>query len=162
MRFGPCVSNPDVRDWSVVASLFASLAVQGNNRIEMGVGRGDSSMRVMGRQPASVARMAKFVKTVKAIVRGEEVTYDNCVAPVRLPWATGYDLPIWVAAYGPKALAAAGTYGDGLILQVADPELCRWFIDQALAAGNAAGRDMSSFKVMSAAPTWVGSFHRRR
>ncbi len=162
MRFGPCVTNPDVRDWSVVASLFASLAVQGNNRIEMGVGRGDSSMRVMGRQPASVVRMAKFVKTVKAMVRGEEVTYDNSVAPVRLPWATGYDLPIWVAAYGPKALAAAGTYGDGLILQVADPELCRWFIDQALAAGNAAGRDMSSFKVMSAAPTWVGSFHRRR
>ena len=26
MRFGPCVTNPNVRDWSVAASLYASLA----------------------------------------------------------------------------------------------------------------------------------------
>ncbi len=156
MKFGPCVTNPNVRDWSVAASLFGSLALQSGNRIEIGLGRGDSSMRVMGKKPANIARMNAFIQAIKAMVRGEEVQYDECPAPVKLAWATGYDLPIWVAAYGPKALAASGTHGDGLILQIAEPDLCKWFIDQAMAAGKAAGRDMSKFKVMSAAPTWVG------
>lgn len=156
MKFGPCVTNPNVRDWSVAASLYASLALQSGNRIEIGLGRGDSSMRVMGKKPANIARMNAFIQAAKAMVRGEEVQYDECPAPVKLEWATGYELPFWVAAYGPKALAAAGTHGDGLILQIADPDLCKWFVGQAMAAGKAAGRDMSGFKVMSAAPTWVG------
>lgn len=156
LRFGPCVTNPDVRHWSVAASLFASLAVEGGNRIDMGVGRGDSSMRVMGRRPASVARMTRFVCAVKALVRGDEVRYEDAAAPVRLSWATGYELPVWIAAYGPRALAAAGEHGDGLILQLADPALCGWFAAQAIAAGRAAGRDMLAYRVMSAAPTWVG------
>ena len=156
LRFGPCVTNPDVRDWSVAASLFASLAAEGGNRIDMGVGRGDSSMRVMGRPPASVERMSRFVDAVKALVRGEDIRYDGAAGPVRLEWATGYELPVWVAAYGPRALAAAGAHGDGLILQLADPDLCAWFGRQAIAAGRAAGRDMTGYRVMSAAPTWVG------
>ena len=139
LRFGPCVTNPDVRDWSVAASLFASLAAEGGNRIDMGVGRGDSSMRVMGRRPASVARLTRFVDAIKAMVRGDEVHYEGAAAPVRLAWATGYELPVWVAAYGPKALAAAGEHGDGLILQLADPDLCAWFGAQAVAAGRDAG-----------------------
>lgn len=157
LRFGPCVTNPDVREWSVAASLFASLAAEGGGRIDMGVGRGDSSMRVMGRKPASVARLSRFVDAVKAMVRGDEVRYEGAVAPVRLDWATGYELPVWVAAYGPKALAAAGEHGDGLILQLADPDLCAWFGAQAATAGRDAGRDMTGYRIMSAAPTWVGA-----
>ena len=49
MRFGPCVTNPGVRDWSVAASLFGSLAFQSGGRFDIGVGRGDSSLRVMGK-----------------------------------------------------------------------------------------------------------------
>ena len=45
MRFGPCVTNPGVRDWSVAASLFGSLAFQSRGRFDIGVGRGDSSLR---------------------------------------------------------------------------------------------------------------------
>src|SRR3972149_496154 len=36
MRFGPCVTNPDVRDWSVAASLFASLALSRGGRFDAG------------------------------------------------------------------------------------------------------------------------------
>jgi len=69
---------------------------------------------------------------------------------------------VWFAAYGPKALAAAGTAGDGLIIQLADPWLVKWFTDQALAAGKEAGRDMSNYRVMSAAPVWVGDMAKAR
>jgi len=108
MRFAPCVTNPDVRDWSLAASLYGSLAAQSNGRIDIGLGRGDSSRRVMGNKPASMERLAEFTTKVKAMVRGEEVTYDNCPNPVKFPWADGYELPVWIAAYGPQALKVAG------------------------------------------------------
>jgi len=157
MRFGPCVTNPNIRDWSLAASLYASLAHQSEGRFDLGLGRGDSSMRVMGKKPATLARLAEFTNKVKAMVRGEEVTYGECENPVKLPWATGYDLPVWVGAYGPKALATAGEVGDGVILQIAEPGLIKWFADQCIAAGEAAGRDMSNFKVQAAAPAYFGS-----
>jgi probable F420-dependent oxidoreductase len=162
MRFGPCVTNPGVREWSVAASLFATLAKDSGGRIDMGVGRGDSSRRVLGHKPLNVETMVEFCEAVKAMVRGEEVRYDEEARPVQLPWAEGYRLPVWYAAYGPKALAAAGQHGDGLIIQLADPWLVQWFAGQAVEAGQAAGRDMSGFRVMSAAPVWVGDMQTAR
>ncbi len=156
MRFGPCVTNPNVRDWSVAASLFGAMAVQSGGRFDMGVGRGDSSVRVMGKRPATVARLVEFCDAVKAMVRGETVQYDGCPEPVTFNWTGGYEMPVWVAAYGPKALAAAGTAGDGLIVQLADTLLCQWFSNQAVAAGKQAGRDMAGYRVMACAPVWVG------
>ncbi|MFB9134560.1 TIGR03842 family LLM class F420-dependent oxidoreductase [Vibrio sp. AK197] len=157
MRFGPCVTNPNIRDWSLAASLYGSLAAQSEGRIDIGLGRGDSSMRVMGKKPAPLARVAEFTRKVKAMVKGEEVTYGECENPVKLPWADGYDLPVWIAAYGPKALATAGEVGDGLILQIGEPQLVKWFADQAIAAGQAQGRDMSNFKIQAAAPAYFGT-----
>ena len=157
MKFSPCVNRPDVRDWSHAASTFGSLALQSEGRFEIGLGRGDSANRVMGKKPATLARLTEFSQKVKAMIRGEEVMYDGCAVPVKFPWATGYELPVHIAAYGPKALATAGKHGDGLILQIGDPDLVKWFTDQALAAGKEAGRDMSDFKVVAAAPAYFGS-----
>ncbi len=157
MRFGPCVTNPNVRDWSVAASMFSSLALQSGGRFDIGLGRGDSSMRVMGKKPAGLSRLTEFAQKVKALARGEEVTYEECPEPVQFDWAASYDLPVWIAAYGPKALATAGRHGDGVILQIAEPALISWFVEQCRTAGKAAGRDMSAFRVMSAAPAYFGS-----
>jgi probable F420-dependent oxidoreductase len=162
MRFGPCVTNPAVRDWSVAASLYATLAIQSGGRFDLGIGRGDSSRRMLGRKPETVERMIEFAESVKKMVKGDTVKYSEEYAEVTLPWATGYELPVWYAAYGPKALAASGQYGDGLIIQLADPWLVEWFSDQALDAGKAAGKDMSGFRIMSAAPVWVGDMNKAR
>ena len=156
MRFGPCVTNPNTRDWSHAASLFGSLAKQSGGRFDIGLGRGDSAVRVMGKKPANLAKLEEFTHLVKALVRGEEAHYGECPAPVKFSWAEGYELPVWVAAYGPKALSSAGRVGDGVILQVAEPTIVRWLADQAKKAGEEAGRDMSNYKVMSAAPANTG------
>jgi probable F420-dependent oxidoreductase len=156
MHFGPLVTNPDVRDWSQAASLFGSLNKQSGGRMEVAVGRGDSSRRVMGKKPASLPRVAEFVHKVKAMVRGEAVTYPECPNPVEFPWAVGQELPMWIGAYGPLALKCAGEHADGVVLQIAEPALCKWFADQCHAAGAAAGRDMSKYGVMSAAPAYFG------
>ena len=157
MRFGPCVTNPNIRDWSVAASMFASLALQSDGRFDIGLGRGDSSMRIMGRKPANLARLVEFTRKVKAMVRGEEVSYEACPEPVQFSWSAGYELPVWIAAYGPRALATAGRHGDGVILQIAEPALVAWFVEQCGSAGKDAGRDMSDFQVMAAAPAYFGS-----
>lgn len=162
MRFGPCVTNPGVRDWSVAASLFATLALQSGGRFDMGLGRGDSSQRVLGKKPLNVETMVEFAAQVKKMVRGETVKYDDDLKEVQFPWANGYQLPVWYAAYGPKALTAAGEHGEGLIIQLADPWLVKYFSDQAIEAGKNAGRDMSGFQVMSAAPAWVGDMKAAR
>ena len=105
---------------------------QSGNRIEIGVGRGDSSRRVLGKKPMTVETMVEFSNALRGLVRGDKVTYDE--VETQIPWADGYEIPIWIAAYGPKALKAAGEAGDGLVLQMGEPALCKWFADQAIAA----------------------------
>jgi probable F420-dependent oxidoreductase len=156
VRFGPLVTNPKSRDWSVAGSQFATLSELGEGRFDLGVGRGDSAMRVMGRKPATLAQTAEFCHAMKALVRGEAIEYEDCAVPVGFDWAPGHDMPIWFAAYGPKALKTAGENGDGLVIQLADPGLVAWFSQQAKDAGKAAGRDMSDFRVLSCAPVFVG------
>ena len=63
---------------------------------------------------------------------------------------------MWVAAYGPKALALTGEVGDGFILQLADPDIAAWSIAAVRAAAAAAGRDPASVKFCVAAPAYVG------
>lgn len=162
LRFGPLVTNPGVREWSVAASLYAALAMQSGGRFDMGVGRGDSSRRVLGKKPMTLAYMAEFIHAVKGMIRGDEVTYDDGETKVQIPWAEGYEMPAWVAAYGPKALKTAGEHGDGLVIQLGEPGLVKWFSEQAIAAGKAAGRDMSNYQIMSAAPVWVGDMPKAR
>ena len=102
LRFGPCVTNPMTREWSVAASLFAAMAVQSEGRFDMGVGRGDSAVRVIGKRPATVARLEAFCHAMKALVRGEAVDYEGAPEPVQFDWTGGYEMPVWVAAYGPR------------------------------------------------------------
>jgi probable F420-dependent oxidoreductase len=156
MRFGPLVTNPNSREWSVAASLFGSLAKQSGGRFDIGLGRGDSAVRVMGKKPSTIKRMEEFTHVVKDLIRGEEVQYGECPAPVKFPWAEGYELPVWIGAYGPKALASAGRVGDGVVLQIAEPAIIKWLADQAKAGGEAEGRDMSNYRVMAAAPAHTG------
>jgi probable F420-dependent oxidoreductase len=162
MRFGPCVTNPNTREWSQAASLFGSLAKQSGGRFDMGVGRGDSAVRVMGRKPAILKKMDEFIDVVKGLIRGEERQYGDVPNPIQFPWAEGYELPVWVAAYGPKALDSAGRMGDGLILQIAEPAICKWLSSQPIDAGKANGRDMSDYKVMAAAPAFLGDMETCR
>ena len=73
-----------------------------------------------------------------------------------------WTLPVWVAGYGPMALAMTGRVADGIILQLADPDLIRWFVGQVREAAVAAGRDPGSIRVQAAAPAHVGTLEEGR
>jgi probable F420-dependent oxidoreductase len=92
---------------------------------------------------------------IKGLVAGEEVDYKD--TPVRFPWVTdGRDLPVWVAAYGPRMLDMTGRVADGFILQLADPQILAWTVETVRAAASDAGRDPDSVTIAVVAPAYVG------
>src|SRR6202451_2146785 len=152
MRLGTLVTNPAVRDLTVTASLFATLNLTSNGRMELGIGRGDSSRRVLGKKPVSWSQLEAAVKVFRDLTSGREIEYDG--QPTRLTWAT-VSPRVWIAGYGPKVLHMAGRVADGIILQFADPDLISWCLGFVKEGARAAGRDPKEIEVMSAAPVWV-------
>jgi probable F420-dependent oxidoreductase len=154
MRLGTCVTNPAVRDATVTASSLATLNLISGGRMDLGIGRGDSSRRVLGKAPTTLADLEEAIHTIRTLATGGEIVHDE--RPVQLAWAdSSATLPVWVAAYGPKALRLTGRVADGVILQFADPSLIRWCMQFVHEGAVEAGRDPASIRVMAAAPVWV-------
>ena len=154
LRLGTCVTNPGTREPSVTASLLAELDEISDGRMDLGIGRGDSARRVLGKPPITMAHTEEAIRVIRALVAGETVAYEG--TDLVFPWTRGWTLPVWVAGYGPMAIAMTGRVADGIILQLADPDLVRWFVAQLRDAEEAAGRERGTVKVQSAAPAHVG------
>jgi probable F420-dependent oxidoreductase len=154
MRLGTCVTNPATREPSVTASTLAVLDEVSGGRMDLGIGRGDSARRVLGKPPTTMATLEEAIRVIRDLVEGRRVTYEG--TELVMPWTGKWKLPVWVAGYGPMALAMTGRVADGLILQLADPDLIRWFVGQLREAAASAGRDPASLKVQAAAPAHVG------
>lgn len=152
---GPMVTNPSTRDWSVTASLFATLNDMFGNRTVCGIGRGDSARRVIGQKPASLATLGDAMHVIKELAEGREVEHHGTA--VQIPWVRNGKLEMWMAAYGPRALKMVGEQADGFILQTADPDIARWTIGSVREAAVAAGRDPSAITMCVAAPAYVGT-----
>ncbi|HEU4895746.1 MAG TPA: TIGR03842 family LLM class F420-dependent oxidoreductase [Acidimicrobiia bacterium] len=155
MIVGPMVTNPGTRDWTVLASLFATLNEMYGPRTICGMGRGDSALRYIGKQPKTLDTMVESMAVIKGLVGGREVEYNG--QKIDIPWVEeGWDLPMWVAGYGPKALATIGQHADGYILQLADPQVLEWTVAAVRAAAAEAGRDPEDIAICVVAPAYVG------
>jgi probable F420-dependent oxidoreductase len=151
---GPMVTNPGTRDWTVIASQFATLNEMYGNRTICGIGRGDSALRTLGSKPGTIEDMKACVHVVRELAGGRPVEYRG--RELQLKWVDGGALEVWVAAYGPKALQATGEVGDGYILQLADPDIAAWMIAAVRRAAADAGRDPAAISFCVAAPAYVG------
>lgn len=152
---GPMVTNPITRDWSVLASTFATLNDIYGPRTICGMGRGDSALRYVGRKPGTLKDMAEAMRVVKGLVAGKSVEYNG--EHIRFPWVEGgWDLPMWAAGYGPRALDCIGRHADGFILQLADPQIFDWTNSSVRQAAEAAGRPANIVETCIAAPAYVG------
>ena len=152
---GPMVTNPGTRDWTLLASTFATLNDAYGPRTICGIGRGDSALRVIGRKPRTLAEMARTIQVVKGLVAGETVDYHG--KEIRLPWVErGWELPMWGAGYGPRALDCIGRHADGFVLQLADPQILEWTRAAVMDAATAQGRAPGSVATCVVAPAYVG------
>jgi probable F420-dependent oxidoreductase len=153
MRLGTCVTNPIVRDPTVTASLLGTLNQISGGRFDCGIGRGDSSRRVMGKKPSTLETMEEAVHVIRDLNSGKKITYEG--QPIQMAWANAGVPPVWIAGYGPKALICAGRIGDGVILQFADPALIKWCLGFVQEGAREAGRDFSKIRVMCATAVWA-------
>ena len=154
LRLGTCVTNPATREPSVTASSLALLDELSGGRMDLGIGRGDSARRVLGKAPTSMKDLELAVEVIRALVEGRSIEFEGTT--LELPWTSGHRLPVWIAGYGPVALRLTGRIADGAMLQIGDPDLVRWFAAQVRTAAAEAGRDPNSVQVMAAAPAHIG------
>src|SRR6266542_6126545 len=155
IKLGHFVTNPGIRDPTITASWYATMQDISNGRMVMGIGRGDSSRRVVGLQPVKVAEFERRCRMIKDLMNGREVDWND--KQLKLEWARSElgEIPMWIAGYGPKALAVAGRVGDGVIIQLADPQIIQWIMNTARAAAEEEGRDPDALKCIVCAPSHV-------
>jgi probable F420-dependent oxidoreductase len=154
MKFGHFVTNPGTREPTVLASLYATLHDISGGRMVMGIGRGDSARRVIGQQPVKMAEFERAIRMIKDLMNGRQVDWND--KELELEWArTDPPIPMYVAAYGPKALGVAGRVGDGVSIQLADPVIIEWLMATAREAAEAEGRDPAALRCIVGAPSHV-------
>jgi probable F420-dependent oxidoreductase len=154
IKLGHFVTNPGIRDPTITASWYATMQVISNGRMVIGIGRGDSSRRVVGLKPVKVAEFERRCRMIKDLMNGRKVDWND--KELELTWAMKEpEIPMWIAGYGPKALAVAGRVADGVIIQLADPQIIQWIMDTARKAAEEAGRDPSELKCIVGAPSHI-------
>jgi probable F420-dependent oxidoreductase len=123
----------------------------------MGIGRGDSARRYIGQKPVKVAEFERRCRMIRDFMNGRPVDWND--KELQLKWVRSElpEIPMWVAGYGPKALAVAGRVADGVIIQLADPVIVRWIMDTARQAAEEAGRDPSELKCIVSAPSHISN-----
>ena len=116
ITLGIGVTMPTTRHASVTASAFASLHDLAPGRIRAGISTGDSGVRSIGRRPESIASLESYIRQVKGLLQNEVVEFDEG-GKSKLAWLQSpTDIPIYVAATGPRLTRAAGRMADGAIL----------------------------------------------
>jgi probable F420-dependent oxidoreductase len=154
LKLGLNVTNPGTREPTVTASAFATLHDVSGGRMVMGIGRGDSARRVIGQQPVKVGEFERACEVIRDLMNGRPVHWND--TDIKLEWAKGDPpIPLYVAGYGPKVLSIAGRVADGIVVQLADPEIVEWIVGQVRASAEEAGRDPAEIKVMACAPAHV-------
>jgi 5,10-methylenetetrahydromethanopterin reductase len=168
IKLGTGVTNPATRHAAATASAIASVHASSGGRAVLGIGRGDSALAHLGRAPARVAVLERYLAELQAYLRGEElpferVAFDERAAPplaslglADAPKASKLHsrpadlpkVPVEVACTGPRVIAAAARHADGVLLAVgADPARVAWGIAETRAAARAAGRDPASLRL---------------
>ena len=155
IKLGHFVTNPGIRDPTITASWYATMQDVSDGRMVMGIGRGDSSRRVVGLQPVKVAEFERRCAMLKELMNGREVEWNE--KQLKLDWVRPVlpPIPMWIAGYGPRALAVAGRVADGVIIQLADPHIIQWIMDTARRAAEEAGRDPADLKCIVGAPSHI-------
>jgi probable F420-dependent oxidoreductase len=154
MRLGTCVTNPATREPSVTASVLAVLQTLSTGRMDLGIGRGDSARRILGKRPTTLEDLETATIVIRELCEGRRTSYEG--TELQLSWAEPYKLPVWIAGYGPKALALTGRIADGAIMQIADPDLIRWSAGLLERGVREAGRAPGAVRIMAAAPAHMG------
>jgi 5,10-methylenetetrahydromethanopterin reductase len=152
---GTAVTNPYTRHVTTLASIFATLAELHPGRLALGIGRGDSAVRTMGLNPVRTAVLEDSVVVLRELMAGRHATINE--ADVHLRWIDrDPQIPLMMAATGPRNLRVAGALADRVMLYVGvNATSVRWAVEHVRAGAEAAGRDPDSVKLSVLTAMWV-------
>ena len=85
LRLGTCVTNPATREPSVTASTLAVLQMISKGRMDLGIGRGDSARRVLGKRPTTLEDLEIATRVIKELCEGRAIEYEGTT--LQLGWA---------------------------------------------------------------------------
>ena len=132
---GPGVLVPSLRHPAVTASAAVALEGLAPGRVALGLGTGFAG-RTMGGGPIPWSYMTRYIEALRGLLRGETVEWDGGKVRMQHPAASAFpvEIPIYVAAQGPKGLAVARDMADGLFALSSVPEQAQDFPEIAYLA----------------------------
>jgi 5,10-methylenetetrahydromethanopterin reductase len=165
LRIGPMLAIPSNRNAAACVTAVASINRIAPGRTFLGIGTGFTGRAVFGLRALPAARLAQYAQDCRDLLDGREILYrdGDRSRPIRLVhvgdrYVDTTDIPVYVAADGPKALKAAGAHGDGWIttLQYSDfmkssPEVLAATLQIVQAAAAQMGRTMEDPYIMCSA-----------
>jgi 5,10-methylenetetrahydromethanopterin reductase len=143
---GPGVTNPVTRHPAVTASATLTLQAETGGRSVLGIGRGDTALTQIGRQPVSVETLEKTVVALQRLLQGEEASVDG--APGRIGWIPENQpkVPLSVAATGPRVIALAAEHAEAVDFAVGSEHArLSWAIETARAAAGDRAPSLGAF-----------------
>lgn len=130
IHLGTGVAVTGTRPPPVTASSIATINAIAPGRTFLGVGAGNTALRVMGQPPQRIAAFDRYLKTLKPLLRGEEAMFrqNGVDVPIRhiMP-DSGFvafqpKIPMYVSGFGQRSLGLAGQHGDGAVVGVSNPQ----------------------------------------
>lgn len=153
---GPGVLVPALRHPMVTATAIANLvALAGADRVSIAVGSGFTGRLTLGQRPSKWSDVADYIAVVKALLRGEIAPWQGTkITMMHYPGfaaARPVDVPFIVAAAGPKGIAVAREYGDGVFTAPAPIAGFDWCVNLTLGTVLDDGEDPGSERAIAAA-----------
>jgi len=160
ITLGSGIAQVGARSPAMLAMSAMSLQALSGGRFALGLGT--SGPQVMEgwhgvRFASPVTATRETIEIVRKVARGERLEYDGRAYRVPLPGGLGralrsmlppIEVPIYVAALGPRNLELTGELADGWIGNAFMPEHASAFLDALGAGANRAGRALGDLDLV--------------
>ena len=164
IRLGTGIAVTGTRPAPVTAAAIATINVLAPGRTFLGVGAGNTAMRIMGAKPQRIAEFDRYLESLRPLLEGKEsrVVVGDEERPIRhLMQEEGFvnfkdPIPLHVSGFGPRSLGLAGRHGDGAVLSMPPNAAVMELMWQWIEAGaEEAGRELRRSDYVTTALTCV-------
>lgn len=151
LRLGTGITQPVTRHPAIVANAIATLDEIAGGRVNLGFGSGDRPLLELGLRSARVDDVRGSVDLIRRLLAGETTTMRSRLFEVEdaeLVGRAAREVPVYLAASGPRTLALAGEIADGVLVQVGtDPRCISHALEQIRAGAERAGRTIDDLDI---------------
>jgi len=119
IKLGMAVITPRLRHVVATAGSLATLCSLAPGRVEAVIGSGFTAALMLGRKPAPWAVASEYLVALRSLLAGDEISRDDAIIGLKHGSRTGIrfpaQVPLYVAAHGPRGFAVAADIGDGVV-----------------------------------------------